>query len=104
MRKAVGQQLRYLTRNLDYNIEKLQEISTNESLSNRQQCELKVIKTLYEQQSKMHKEKSHSSDERIVRISQSHDRPIVRGKVKTPIEFGAIVSISLVDGHASIES
>jgi transposase, IS5 family len=102
MRKAIGQQLRYLTRNLNH-IEKLQEISTDEGLSNRQLREFKVIKTLYAQQSKMHKEKSHSVEERIVSISQSHVRPIVRGKVKTPTEFGAKVSISLVDGYASIE-
>jgi len=37
----------------------------------------------------MHKEKSHSVEERIVSISQSRVRPIVRGKVKTPTEFGA---------------
>ena len=102
MRKAIGGQLRYLTRNLKH-IEKIQEISSIENLNNRQRRELKVIKTLYEQQSKMHKEKSHSVEERIVSISQSHIRPIVRGKVKTPTEFGAKVSISLVDGYASIE-
>jgi transposase, IS5 family len=102
MRKAIGQQLRYLTRNLKH-IEKLQEISSTENLSNRQLRELAVIKTLYEQQGRMHKEKSHSVEERIVSISQPHVRPIVRGKVKTPTEFGAKVSISLVDGYASIE-
>jgi len=102
MRKAIGQQLRYLTRNLKH-IEKLKKISSTENLSNRQRRELKVIKTLYEQQSKMHKEKSHRVEERIVSISQPHVRPIVRGKVKTPTEFGAKVSISLVDGYAAIE-
>ena len=55
MRKAIGQQLGYLTRNLNH-IEKLQEISSTENLSNHQLRELKVIKTLYEQQRKMHKE------------------------------------------------
>jgi transposase, IS5 family len=102
MRKAIGQQLGYLIRNLKH-IEKLQEISSTENLNNRQLRELKVIKTLYAQQRKMHKEKTHSVDDRIVSVSQPHVRPIVRGKVKTPTEFGAKVSISLVDGYALIE-
>ena len=102
MRKAIGQQLRYLARNLKH-IEKLKALSSSGGLKNRQFKELKVIKTLFEQQSKMHKEKNHRAEERIVSISQPHVRPIVRGKVKTPTEFGAKLSISLVEGYASIE-
>jgi transposase, IS5 family len=62
-----------------------------------------VIKTLYEQQSWKHREKSDSANERIVSISQPHVRPNARGKMKTPTEFGAKLSISFVDGYASIK-
>ncbi len=102
MRKAIGQQLRYLTRNLNH-IEKLKNLSSSGELKTRQFNELKVIKTLFEQQSKIHKEKNHRAEERFVSISQPYVRPIVRGKVKTPTEFGVKLSISLVQGYALIE-
>ena len=46
----------------------------------------------------MHKTKTHSVPNRIVSISQPYLRPIVRGKVKAPVEFGAKFDISIVDG------
>ncbi len=36
--------------------------------------------------------------------TQPNVRPIVRGKVRTNVEFGAKVSISLVGGYAKMES
>ena len=36
-------------------------------------------------------------------ISQPHIRPIVRGKARVSTEFGAKVSISLVEGHAFVD-
>lgn len=41
--------------------------------------------------------------ERIVSLSQPHVRPIVRGKVKAPTEFGAKVEISVINGYVQIE-
>ena len=52
----------------------------------------------------MHKDKCHSVKDRIISISQPFVRPIVRGKVKSPTEFGAKINISLVDGYAFIEN
>src|SRR5699024_1313661 len=43
-------------------------------------------------------------DDRIVSISQPHVRPIVRGKAKAGTEFGAKVSVSLVNGYALMEN
>lgn len=37
----------------------------------------------------MYDNKVHSAEHRIVSISQTWIRPIVRGKVKAPVEFGA---------------
>jgi hypothetical protein len=45
----------------------------------------------------MHQTKSHRCDHRIVSISQPYVRPIVRGKLAKPVEFGAKLSVSLTD-------
>ena len=43
-------------------------------------------------------------DHRIVSISQPYVRPIVRGKVSRPTEFGARLSVSLTgDGVARVD-
>ena len=47
--------------------------------------------------------KAHSVEDRIVSLSQPWIRPIVRGKSKAPTEFGAKVSISVVNGYAFID-
>ena len=48
----------------------------------------------------MYDTKTHRVADRIVSISQPHVRPIVRGKEKAEVEFGAKVSVSMVDGYA----
>ncbi len=52
----------------------------------------------------MFQTKTHRIDDRIVSISQPHVRPIVRGKVHTNVEFGAKLSLSLVDGWAFLDN
>lgn len=54
-----------------------------------------TIITLYEQQKYMYDNKVHSVEHRIVSISQPWLRPIVRGKVKAPVEFSAKLDLSL---------
>jgi IS5 family transposase len=56
-----------------------------------------VIQHVYEQQWEMYQNKSHRCDHRIVSISQPYVRPIVRGKLDKPVEFGAKLSVSLRD-------
>jgi len=51
----------------------------------------------------MYETRKHSIPERIVSISQPHIRPIVRGKDKAAVEFGAKISVSMVDGYAFLE-
>ena len=45
----------------------------------------------------MYQTKTKRCDNRIVSISQPHVRPIVRGKLNKPVEFGAKLSVSLTD-------
>lgn len=60
--------------------------------------------TLYEQQKCMYDRKTHSVEHRIVSISQPWLRPIVRGKVNTPVEFGAKLDLSIdSEGYSRIE-
>jgi transposase, IS5 family len=62
-----------------------------------------VISTLYEQQLELYTEKKHSVDDRIISITQPHVRPIVRGKAGSRTEFGAKLSISVVNGWSFLD-
>ena len=70
----------------------------------RESEELETIRELYLQQKKMFDTGTHRVENRIVSISKPFVRPIVRGKAKTPVEFGAKYDVS-VDGkgHARLE-
>lgn len=57
----------------------------------------------FSQQQWMYENKSHRIAERIVSISQPHVRPIIRGKAGSDVEFGAKVSVSLVDGMSFVD-
>lgn len=102
-RKAVGQQLRYLRRNLAH-IDTL--IAAGASLAQLDKPlyrKLLVISELVRQQQWMYQHRQRRIDERIVSIAQPHVRPIVRGKVGTPVEFGAKIAISCVDGYVFLD-
>jgi hypothetical protein len=71
-----------------------------DALSPLQQQQLTTIRTLYTQQEQMHRTRTHTVENRIVSISQPWVRPIVRGKAKSETEFGAKVSISMINGYA----
>ena len=47
--------------------------------------------------------RTHSVPDRIVSVSQPFVRPIVRGKAGKPVEFGAKLDISVVDGWTQLE-
>lgn len=61
-----------------------------------------IIK-MYYQQLQMFKDGTHTCANRIVSIFQSHIRPIVRGKSKSPTEFGAKIGASIVGGYTFID-
>ena len=65
--------------------------------------DLLVIQTLYLQQQELYDEKKQSVADRIVSISQPHIRQIVRGKASAKTEFGAKISISIVDGWSFVD-
>lgn len=100
IRKAIGKQLNYLNRNLK-SIDVL--LGSGAALTPRQQERLTVIRKLYEQQKTMYDAKTHSVSDRIVSLSQPWLRPIVRGKAKAAVEFGAKLDISVVNGWTRLE-
>lgn len=51
----------------------------------------------------MHENYCHLVPNRIVSLSQPFLRPIVRGKAKAPVEFGAKLDISVVNGWPRLE-
>ena len=102
IRKATGQQLRYVKRDLKH-VERMIQSFGTEGISNQQRRWLETIRELFSQQRSMYETKTHSVANRIVSIGQPHVRPIVRGKANAFVEFGAKVSISLIDGYAFID-
>ena len=102
LRKAVRKQLGYLQRNLRY----IKELATPETLSTLRKSEYKsllVISEVCRQQAEMYSERTNRIEGRIVSIRQPHVRPIVRGKAGAETEFGAKVSMSLVNGFVHVD-
>ena len=99
-RKVIGKQLAHLRRDLDAIDGKL---SLEKNLPPRQTERLDTIRNVYEQQKYMYDNRTHSVPDRIVSVSQPFVRPIVRGKAGKPVEFGAKLDISVVDGWTRLE-
>jgi hypothetical protein len=102
IRKSTGQQLRYVRRDLKH-VEKMVTKFGTKNLSNYQKQWLETIRQLFAQQQSMFQTKTHSVEDRIVSIGQPHVRPIVRGKANAPVEFGAKVNASIVNGYAFVD-
>lgn len=101
IRKTIRKQLGYVKRNLGY---LLGFMSEGYAPASKEITLLETIMTLYEQQEYMYKNKTRSVGNRIVSIQQPWLRPIVRGKTKTPVEFGVKFDMSVDEhNHARIE-
>lgn len=100
IRRAIKKQLQFLRRDLHY----LQDLlSTGYAMSAKQSRVLQTIEAIYNQQKEMSDKRSHKAADRIVSFSQSHVRPIVRGKAKSPVEFGVKLDLSVVEGLCRVE-
>ena len=102
LRQGIGKQLRYLRRNLG-TIAGMAQESLLVTLPRQRYRQLLVIQELYRQQLWMYTHRSHRIADRLVSISQPHVRPIVRGKAGRPVEFGAKISVSLVEGVSFVD-
>jgi transposase, IS5 family len=100
--KGRKKQLQYLSRNLR-SIKKLLEEVDLGVLPRGSYRSLLVATEVLRQQAEMQRTKRHSISGRIVSLAQPHVRPIVRGKSGTPVEFGAKISVSVVDGFTYVD-
>ena len=109
-RKKVYKETHKRTRSLLYILRKLIGILTRIEDQHQDQLELpdkyyeriKVIRKVLRQQQEIF-ETGGSVPDRIVSISKSYIRPIVRGKETKPVEFGAKVNMIQFDGINFIE-
>jgi hypothetical protein len=104
IRKAIKQQLCHLKRNLA-SIDAL--IACGGSLlaaGKKIYQKLLVVSELVRQQNILYHSDSRSIPNRIVSLRQAHIRPIVRGKARCNVEFGAKISISVTgDGFTFLD-
>ena len=94
IRATIRKQLAYIKRDIGYLESYMEE---DYAPTSKEISLLMTIYKLYEQQQYMYQNKVHSVENRIVSISQPWIRPIVRGKTKAPVEFGAKFDLSIDD-------
>lgn len=101
IRAFIRKHLGYLRRDIGY-LEKF--MSDGYAMSSKDIPYFLTLLELYRQQKYMFDAKTHRVENRIVSISQPWIRPIVRGKAKAPVEFGAKYDVSIDEkGHARLE-
>jgi IS5 family transposase len=96
IRRSLRKQLGYVRRDLGY-LQSIEKGKGFEGLEPRQRRAYETIKEIYRQQKYLYDNKTHSIPHKIVSISQSHVRPIARGKAARPFEFGAKLSVSVTE-------
>jgi transposase, IS5 family len=102
--KSIGKQLRYLKRNVSSIHTMLDNFEvTRFPLQKRDQKIFWVMQHILNQQQEMHTQQKHTCEHRIVNLYQPYVRPILRGKDKAKVEFGAKINISEVDGMVRLD-
>ena len=102
--KGIRVQLNYVKRNLGYIDEMLDMFEQGSfPLCHNTHWYLLVLQEVYRQQRYMYDNNTHQCDDRIVSLHQPYVRPIVRGKQKTPVEFGSKINLSLSNGFARVD-
>lgn len=102
IRSAIRKQLGYIKRDLKH-IETLLANSKHNPLTQKEREYLETIKKIYAQQLYMYENRTHTVEDRIVNLHQPYVRPIVRGKEKSKVEFGAKIQGSLVKGFVFLD-
>jgi transposase, IS5 family len=100
IKASIRRQLDYLQRNLDAIDALITSGASLSGLTTHWWHKLLVISELHRQQSILLYSKSRSMPDRIINLVQRHVRPIVRGKARAAVEFGAKISVSVRNGFA----
>jgi hypothetical protein len=105
--KAVGQQLRYVRRNIKTLHKMLDQLEAAEieiAWDKHQWRMFWIIQELYRQQDVMFGDKRKRIKDRLVSLQQPHARPIKRGKSGgRDTEFGPKINVSLSEGMARVD-
>jgi hypothetical protein len=101
IRQAVREQLDYVKKNLEAIDRLLAESDT--PMPTKRQLRLHTIREVVRQQQGMLEAGNHTAADRIVSLRQPHVRPIVRGKARSPVEFGQKLAFSVVNGFTFID-
>ena len=104
LRTGIRKQLNCLRRNIN-TIKKMMdpELGKPIPLKTRSLRTFWIVQEIFDQQKQMYEKKNHRVSDRIVSVAQPYVRPIVRGKSSRNTEFGAKVSVSLVNGFAFLD-
>lgn len=100
IKAAIRRQLDYLQRNLEAIDALIASGAGLSSLKTHWWRKLLVISELHRQQTILLYSKTRSIPDRIVNLVQSQVRPMVRGKARAAVEFGAKISVSVRNGFA----
>jgi hypothetical protein len=101
IQQGIQDQLAYVQKNI-LTLEQL-TAETPEVLTPRKMKRLETIKKVTEQQQQLLESKTRSIPDRILNLRQPHVRPIVRGKTRTPVEFGQKLGLSVINGFTFID-
>jgi hypothetical protein len=99
LRKAIKKQLKYIKDDMAF-IENY--FNKGRNLPLRLLGLYGTIRKVYEQQKFLNENKTHQIKDRIVSLSQPWVRPIARNKAGAKYEFGAKLTISVIDGYVRI--
>jgi hypothetical protein len=100
IKATIRRQLDYLQRNLDAIDALIASGARLSGLKTHWWHKLLVISELHRQQSILLYAKTRSIPDRILNLVQRQVRPIVRGKARAAVEFGAKISVSVRNGFA----
>lgn len=104
LKEAIGRILPLLYRDI---LQLINAIGMDEGMSKRLNSRdwrtLHAVIKMYHQQDEMFRNGTHSCPDRIISIHQPHIRPIVRGKAKARVEFGAKIGVAIVSGYSFID-
>ncbi|MFN6338858.1 MAG: IS5 family transposase [Cyanobacteriota bacterium] len=100
IKAAIRRQLDYLQRNLEAVDALIASGAVLSSLKTHWWRKLLVINKLHRQQTILLYSKTRSIPDRIVNLVQRQVRPMVRGKARAAVEFGAKISVSVRNGFA----
>jgi IS5 family transposase len=112
MKKKGGRLVRltksYMLSCLDKELKQIVELFVNYTgskalLAKYEQHILNATFDMYVQQLEMLTNGTHTCANRIISIFQPHIRPIVRGKAKAKVEFGAKIGVSIYEGYSFID-